>query len=42
MPAASNGVRLDLNRPEFQDAFFRLELGELKQVAASGMVISYD
>ena len=35
MPAASSRVRLDLNSPEFQDVFFRLELGELKQVAAS-------
>jgi hypothetical protein len=28
-------VRLDLNSPEFQDVFFRLELTELKQAAAS-------
>lgn len=35
MPAASNRVRLDLNSPEFQDVFFRLELSELKQVVAS-------
>lgn len=35
MPAASNRVRLDLNSPEFQDVFFRLELNELKQVVAS-------
>ena len=35
MPAASNRVRLDLNSPEFQDVFFRLELGELKQVIAA-------
>ncbi|HEX9669252.1 MAG TPA: hypothetical protein VGC93_07175 [Thermoanaerobaculia bacterium] len=34
MPAASR-VRLDLNSPEFQDVFFRLEVGELKQVIAS-------
>ena len=27
-------VRLDLNSPEFQDEFFRLELAELKQVVA--------
>jgi hypothetical protein len=33
--AASNRVRLDLNSPEFQDVFFQLELGELKQVVAS-------
>ncbi len=35
MPAVSSLVRLDLNSPEFQDIFFRLELGELKQVVAS-------
>lgn len=35
MPAASSRVRLDLNSPEFQDAFFRLELAELRQVVAS-------
>lgn len=35
MPAASSRVRLDLNSPEFQDVFFRLELPELKQVVAS-------
>jgi hypothetical protein len=28
-------VRLDLNSPEFQDIFFRLEVAELKQVVAS-------
>jgi hypothetical protein len=28
-------VRLDLNSPEFQDVFFRLEVAELKQVVAS-------
>jgi hypothetical protein len=33
--AASSRVRLDLNSPEFRDVFFRLELGELKQVVAS-------
>jgi hypothetical protein len=27
-------VRLDLNSPVFQDVFFRLEVGELKQVVA--------
>jgi hypothetical protein len=32
---AANRVRLDLNSPEFQDVFFRLELAELKQVVAS-------
>ena len=35
MPAASSRIRLDLNSPEFQDVFFRLELHELKQVVAS-------
>lgn len=35
MPAASSRVRLDLNSPEFQDVFFRLELSELKQVVNS-------
>ena len=35
MAAASSRVQLDLNSPEFQDVFFRLELGELKQVVAS-------
>lgn len=34
MAAAARGVRLDLNSPEFQDVFFRLELAELKQVVA--------
>jgi len=33
-PAPSH-VRLDLNSPEFQDVFFRLEVAELKQVVAS-------
>jgi hypothetical protein len=35
VPVANKRVRLDLNSPEFQDVFFRLELGELKQVVAS-------
>lgn len=35
MPAASSRLRLDLNSPEFQNVFFRLELEELKQVVAS-------
>ena len=35
MAAAGSRVRLDLNSPEFQDVFFRLELAELKQVVAS-------
>ncbi len=33
--AGSSHVRLDLNSPEFQDVFFRLEPAELKQVVAS-------
>jgi hypothetical protein len=33
--ARSSRVRLDLNSPEFQDVFFRLELSELKQVVSS-------
>jgi hypothetical protein len=32
---AGSRVRLDLNSPEFQEAFFRLESAELKQVVAS-------
>lgn len=35
MAAGSSRVRLDLNSPEFQDVFFRLEQAELKQVVAS-------
>ena len=35
MAAAASRVRLDLNSPEFQKVFFRLELAELKQVVAS-------
>ncbi|MGH9320582.1 MAG: hypothetical protein ACRD21_17225 [Vicinamibacteria bacterium] len=35
MPAPSSRVHPDLNSPEFQDVFFRLELSELKQVVAS-------
>lgn len=35
MPAGSDRVRLDLNSPEFQSVFFRLELSELKQIVAS-------
>ena len=35
MPTGVNRVRLDLNSPEFQDVFFRLETAELKQVVAS-------
>jgi hypothetical protein len=33
--AAGSRVRLDLNGPEFQDVFFRLEAVDLKQVVAS-------
>lgn len=35
MAAAASRVRLDLNSPEFQDVFFRLETAELKQVVVS-------
>ena len=35
MAAAASRVRLDLNSPEFQDVFLRLELADLKQVVAS-------
>ena len=35
MPAGGSRVRLDLNSPEFQEVFFRLEHSELKQVAGS-------
>ena len=35
MAVGSNRVKLDLNSPEFQDVFFRLELSELKQVVGS-------
>ena len=34
MPAGSK-VRLDLNSPEFLEVFLRLEMDELRQVAAS-------
>jgi hypothetical protein len=33
--AAGSRIRLDLNSPEFQGVFFRLEVAELKQVVAS-------
>jgi hypothetical protein len=33
--AGSSRVRLDLNSPEFQEVFFRLEVTDLKQVVAS-------
>jgi len=32
---AGSRIRLDLNSPEFQDIFFRLQVEELKQVVAS-------
>ncbi|MBI3491241.1 MAG: hypothetical protein HY047_05590 [Acidobacteria bacterium] len=35
MAGDANRVRLDLNSPEFQDVFFRLETAGLKQVVAS-------
>ena len=35
MAGGPSRVRLDLNGPEFQDVFFRLELAEMKQVVAS-------
>ena len=35
MAAAGSRVRLDLNSPEFQDVFFRLQAEELKQVVAT-------
>jgi hypothetical protein len=33
--ADGSRIRLDLNSPEFQDVFFRLQADELKQVVAS-------
>ncbi len=35
MVAGASRIRLDLNSPEFQDVFFRLQADELKQVVAS-------
>ncbi|HET9743967.1 MAG TPA: hypothetical protein VFQ00_14555 [Terriglobales bacterium] len=35
MPGAARRIRLDLNSPEFQEVFFRLEQSELKQVIAA-------
>ena len=35
MAAGSSRVRLDLNSPEFQDVFFRLEASDLKRVVGS-------
>lgn len=35
MAAAEQRIRLDLNSPEFQDVFFRLQPEELKQVMSA-------
>jgi len=35
VPSLASRVRLDLNSPQFQDDFFRLEAPELKQVVAA-------
>lgn len=35
MAGVGSRIRLDLNSPEFQDVFFRLEATELKQVVVS-------
>ena len=35
MAAGSSRVKLDLNSPEFQDVFFRLEMSELEQVVGA-------
>ena len=35
MAAAENRILLDLNSPEFQDVFFRLETQDLKQVVSA-------
>ena len=35
MAAAEPRIRLDLNSPEFQDVFFRLESEDLKQVVSA-------
>lgn len=35
MAGAGSRIRLDLNSPEFQDVFFRLQVDELKQVVSS-------
>ncbi len=35
MAGGPSRVRLDLNSPEFQDVFFRLEVAELKQIVTS-------
>jgi hypothetical protein len=35
VPASENRIRLDLNGPEFQNVFFRLEVDELRQVVSA-------
>ena len=35
MPAAERRIHLDVNSPEFQDVFFRLEPDDLKQVVSA-------
>jgi len=35
VPGDQQAVRLDLNSPEFQDVFFRLEQEDLKQAVAA-------
>ena len=35
MAGVDSRIRLDLNSPEFQDVFFRLEAADLKQVVVS-------
>jgi hypothetical protein len=35
VPTGENRIRLDLNSPQFQSVFFRLEVEDLKQVVAS-------
>lgn len=35
MAAAGSRIRLDLNSPQFQDVFFRLQADELKQVVSA-------
>lgn len=35
MPAPDDRIRLDLNSPEFQSAFFQLEADDLRQVVSA-------
>jgi hypothetical protein len=35
VPASENRIRLDLNGPEFQNVFLRLEVDELRQVVSA-------